>query len=83
MSLDYQSPTSGPSGDGDADDTAAMQLWQAEASDGTWSPECWHKTPEQLIEEARSDNLAAFAGSMRYAGQHSNPPAPPSYLRPF
>ena len=67
-------------GDNDEDDNAAAPLWDG-ADDGTWSPECWHKSPLQMQEEARAMNEAAFASAAAGAGRHSNPPAVPTHLR--
>jgi hypothetical protein len=50
-------------------------------SDGTWQPECWSKSPEQLVEEARALNLAAFGSACGGAHKHSDAPAPPSHMR--
>lgn len=63
-------------GDGDNDDATAMGLWN-KADDGTWKPECWFKSPEQMQAEARAMNNAAFAHAASMAGKHSNPPNMP------
>jgi hypothetical protein len=51
--------------------------------DGTWSPEAWHESPMQMQEEARAMNEADFAQSAAMGGHFSNPPAPPSWMRPY
>jgi hypothetical protein len=69
----YASPSTG--GDGDQDDAAAGALSALEGSRGIWTPEAWHKSPEQLIEEARAMNIAAFHSAVLAAPKHSNPPS--------
>jgi len=81
MTMDYTSPTSGPGGDGDQDDAAGMDLWALEGSPGIWTPECWHKSPEQLQDEARAMNESAFASAASGATRHSDAPLPPSHER--
>jgi hypothetical protein len=75
----YDTPSTG--GDGDGDDQEAAKIFAAEGSQGIWTPECWSKSPVQLIEEARSMNEAAFASAAAGATRHSNPPCPPSSMR--
>jgi hypothetical protein len=63
-------------GDGDADDVEGMKLWSS-ADDGTWKPDCWRKSPQQIQEEARLKNIVAFSLAAASAGKHSNPPNNP------
>lgn len=72
MAFGYASPSSGPGGDNDADEAAAAKA-EGNAG-GIWTPECWRKSPEALIAEAKAMNLAAFAHVAAHAGKHSNPP---------
>jgi hypothetical protein len=72
MAFGYASPSAGPGGDGDQDDAAAKKT--VGNAGGIWTPECWHKSPEQMIAEARAMNAACFAHVAAHAHKHSNPP---------
>ena len=61
-------------GDGDGDDMAAESLPNY-GTGGFWTPECWHKSPDQLIAEAKASNAAGYSEAFSNAGKHSNPPA--------
>jgi len=45
-------------------------------TDVPWTPECWHKSPEQLQEEARAMDIAALNGAVIASYARSDPPAP-------
>ena len=73
-------------GDHDADDAIGEQYdsWADSYGGAPWTPDCWHASPEQLIEQARSQNMAGFSGAFANAGKHSNPPAySPDHSRPI
>lgn len=55
-----------------ANDDEAMALWEMEGAHGIWQPEVWHKSPQQLVEEARAQNIAGYMSSARNAGKHSH-----------
>jgi hypothetical protein len=61
----------GVSGDGDEDDAAAMGLIP---HDACWEPEAWHKSPDQMFDEAKAMNHAAFAMADAHAHKHCDPP---------
>jgi hypothetical protein len=68
----------------DDDEHAGEDLWNLEGRRTThWEPESWHKSPEQLIEEARAKNNAAIEASLSMGGRHSNPPNTPTRMRPY
>ena len=61
-------------GDNDMDEAAAASLPNY-GSGGFWTPEAWHKSPDELIAEAKADNEAGYSMVFANAGKHSNPPA--------
>jgi hypothetical protein len=54
----------------DADERAAVAA--GFGATGHWAPECWSKSPEQLVEEARAKNEAAFDLAVAHGGKHSH-----------
>lgn len=72
-----------PMGGGEFSDVEAAGDVQRAVPDGTWQPEAWSKTPEQMQAEAKAMNIACFAHAAAHGGKHSNPPAPPSWQRPL
>lgn len=74
-------PEPGMSSDGDWDPAEDTMEAVDAASGGTWSPESAHKSPLQMQEEARLMNHLGAAHIAAHAGNHSQPPAPPSWER--
>lgn len=68
-------------GDNDMDDKAAAPYWDS-ADGGTWAPEAWRKSPQQLFDEAKAANVSSHAHAAAHANKHSNPPEHTA-LRPF
>jgi hypothetical protein len=58
----------------DIDQGEGAMHYPFEGTGGPWRPQCWTKSPEQLQEEARMLNNAAFASAAAAAGKHDNPP---------
>lgn len=71
MSFGYDSPTSGPSGDGDRDDAEAAKFVPPPSS--AWTPPGWRLSPLEMEEKARAENIAVHAHVAAAAGKHSNP----------
>ena len=66
----------------DGDDAEAMALWDYETRRARpWVPDGWHTSPEQLADEAKMLNERARNMAEANGGKHSNPPAPPSFMR--
>ena len=85
MSLNYESPTSGPGGDYDmhevAEDAEDGVLDDVVVGMAHWEPQVWSRGPVSLENEARAMNKAGYAHAAAHATKHSNPPAPPSWMR--
>ena len=76
--MQFNAPNPGMSADGDYD--PAQDVWQM--PDATWTPPCWHMSPEQLVATDREWLFRNYASVSAAATKHSNPPAYTA-LRPF
>ena len=74
-------PEPGMSSDGDWDPAEDTMEAVDAASGGTWRPESAYKSPLQMQEEAKAMNWAGDDHIAAHAGDHSQPPAPPSWER--
>lgn len=69
-------------GDNDQDDHSAEAV-VADASETSWSPASWHKSPLQLQREAHDSFIAAFDSAKAAGRARNDPPCPAGRDRPF
>jgi hypothetical protein len=67
-------------GDNDEDERAARGIFVG--SSEHWTPECWRKSPDQLIEEARAMNMAGFMSAV-HGKRTPDDPFYDRHARPF
>lgn len=57
----------------DIDGTGSPAMAEMDTG-GCWQPEAWSKSPLQLQEEARAENIAAFSSAASGAHKHCDAP---------
>lgn len=63
-----------------SDVLAGEAVW-SDAGGSVWTPECWHKSPQQMQDEAKAGLFAMYQSLAGPAKKHNNPVLPPNRMR--